>query len=181
LSTGGGGNSSEAGFASPGSRSAGGATFVTPGGNPAQAEKFASCVRSHGVTDFPDPSSSGQIEFSGAGAGTPQFQQAVQKCRSLLPNGGAPSPQQQQAAIASALKFSQCMRSHGITDFPDPTVSGGGTRISIKISVRSGQSSDLVPTSPAFQAAQKACRAFMPGGAFGGGPAKTSGSATGSS
>ena len=67
------------------------------------------------------------------------------------------------AAVHQGLKFSQCMRAHGVSDFPDPDASGG-------IDIQPG--SGLDPQSPAFQAAQKACRADMPGGA--GGPIKPS-------
>jgi hypothetical protein len=53
------------------------------------------------------------------------------------------------------------MRSHGITDFPDPqAVAGGG----ISISLHATPGSDLNPNSALFQAAQKACQKFSPGG-----------------
>ena len=87
---------------------------------------------------------------------------AQQACAKYNPKGGkAPSPAQQQA-VAQALKFSECMRSHGITDFPDPQVSSsaGGVRIGIKI--QNGQSSNLNPNNPRFQAEQKACQGEMP-------------------
>jgi hypothetical protein len=58
------------------------------------------------------------------------------------------SPARQQAM----LQFSQCMRAHGLTNFPDPQFSGGG--ISIKIN---GAGLGLAPNSPAFQSAQRAC------------------------
>jgi hypothetical protein len=63
------------------------------------------------------------------------------------------------------------MRSHGISDFPDPQITGGG----IRISIRAGQGSDLNPNNPQFQAAQRACQSIAP---FGKGPA-TSGGAKG--
>lgn len=60
-----------------------------------------------------------------------------------------------RAGAAQALEFSKCMRAHGVTNFPDPG-SGGGVQI--------GPGSGLHPQSPAFQAAQKACRGKLPGG-----------------
>jgi hypothetical protein len=57
------------------------------------------------------------------------------------------------------LKFSACMRSHGLADFPDPTVSDGG----VQLSLGNKRSSSLNPDSPVFQAAQKACQSLMPG------------------
>ncbi len=48
------------------------------------------------------------------------------------------------------------MRSHGVTNFPDPTTQGGGLRLVI------GPKSGIDPNSPLFQHAQKACASFMP-------------------
>jgi hypothetical protein len=94
------------------------------------------------------------------------FQHAQQACRKLLPNGGTPTPQQQAQAREQALKFSQCMRSHGVPKFPDPQIGNG--RIGIRITPGSG----LDPSSPQFKRAQQACQNLI-GGPFGakGGPA----------
>jgi hypothetical protein len=51
------------------------------------------------------------------------------------------------------------MRSHGITDFPDPTVGSNGLP---DFSINAGEKSDLNPQSPQFQAAQKACQKDLP-------------------
>jgi hypothetical protein len=128
--------------------------------------RYASCMRSHGVPKFPDPKSSGGgLSLTiGPGSGidpsSPQFQAADKACRKLMPGGGnAPSPAQQAKALAQMLKFSACMRAHGLPDFPDPTSSGGG----IQLSIGGKKGSGLNPSSPVFQAAQKACQSVMPG------------------
>ncbi len=74
----------------------------------------------------------------------------MRACRSKLPNGGHPQPLSASRRNA-ILQFSQCMRAHGVTNFPDPTFSGGGVQL------RLSQQSGIDPQSPAFQAAQKAC------------------------
>jgi hypothetical protein len=56
---------------------------------------------------------------------------------------------------ASGLAYSQCMRTHGIKNFPDPNPSGG-----IGISASSG----INPNSPQYQAAEQACHSLAPGG-----------------
>lgn len=134
--------------------------------------KFAACMRSHGVPNFPDPSGDGSITF-GSGSGidpsSPKFQKASDTCRKLLPSGGQPSPQQQAKAQQQMLAFSACMRSHGVPDFPDPTFSGGH----ISMQIKGGPGSDLDPSSPKFKAAQEACKGNLPGrgkGLPGGGP-----------
>ncbi len=157
------GAATSGGTAGPGSASG----MVISGGSGSSASSglaFSSCMRSHGVPNFPDPNSQGQIDIGssdGINPQSPQFQSAQQACQKLMPNGGKqPTPAQQAQALAAALKMSQCMRAHGITDFPDPSARGGA--ISIKINGSAG--SDLNPQSPLFQTAQKACAKDMPAG-----------------
>jgi hypothetical protein len=139
-------------------------------GNPAA---FAACMRRNGVPDFPDPDSNGNIRITGGqdksgrrfgvDANSAQFRKARQACRKLEPNGGKLNPQEQAREQQQALKFSQCMRSHGVPKFPDPNFSAnGGTLLKI--------GKDVNPDSPPFQAAQKACRKLVPGGPLSGSP-----------
>jgi hypothetical protein len=129
--------------------------------------RYSACMRSHGVPKFPDPKAStgGGMSLAigpenGVDPKSPQFQAAEKACGKLMPNGGkAPSPAQQAKALAQMLKFSACMRAHGLPDFPDPTSSGGG----IQLSIGSKKGTGLNPRSPLFQAAQKACQSVMPG------------------
>jgi hypothetical protein len=66
----------------------------------------------------------------------------------------------QAKALAQMLKFSACMRAHGLPDFPDPTTAADG---GIQLSIGGKKGSGLNPRSPIFQAAQKACQSVMPG------------------
>jgi hypothetical protein len=133
------------------------------------AMAYSQCMRSHGVPSFPDPQPNGGFLIqggkgpngsSGLDPQSSQFQAAEKTCRHLEPNGGQISPQQKQQDLARLLKFAQCMRSHGVSNFPDPTTSDG------KIGLRIGGSpgSGLDPNSPTFQAANKACASLTPGG-----------------
>ncbi len=94
-----------------------------------KAVKFSQCMRSNGVSDFPDPNASGQLTIdaiangSGVDTNTPAFQQALSACKDLEPpgfTGSTRSAQQQEAG----LKFAQCIRDNGVPDFPDPTPDG---------------------------------------------------------
>jgi hypothetical protein len=141
-------------------------------GNAADGAKFSACMRKHGVTSFPDPNGQGVITIhSGMGIdpGSPAFQSARSACQKLLPNGGQPTPAQQAQRQQQMLAFSKCMRDHGIKDFPDP--SNGG----LQIQVHPG--SDLDPSNPQFQAAQKACQGNLPfkQGPAGAGPGTATG------
>src|SRR5579863_2153984 len=155
------------GSSQSGDRAAGNSGFeVGIGGVTVQ---YAQCMRAHGVPNFPDPNGQGQVQMSGVDPRSASFQAAQRACAKYSPGGGKPpSPAQQAEALAHALKFSQCMRSHGLTDYPDPQSVAGG----IRISIRAGQGSNLDPNNPQFQAAQKACRSLLP---FGKGRANTGG------
>lgn len=129
--------------------------------------QFSECMQKHGVPDFPDPNGQGQVTLKGVDPQSPSFETAQRACARYAPNGGkAPSAAQQQKMIAHALKFSECMRSHGISNFPDPEVSTNGAAVSIGIRIRAG-GGNLSPQSPQFQAAQKACLGLLNGGAKG--------------
>jgi hypothetical protein len=150
-----------------------GQQFAMAGGNQSQMLAFSHCMQTHGVPDFPEPNSQGVVQGSGINPGSPSFQAANKDCRHLLPNGGQPTAAQQAQAMAQALKFSQCMRAHGIPDFPDPQSGPGG---GIAIRIHSSPGSDLNPQSPRFQAAQQACQGLIGKPFGGGGKASTHGS-----
>lgn len=94
---------------------------------------YARCMRSHGVSDFPDPKivtspNSQAITFhlTHADAASPAFKGASQKCQSILPGptNGPGAAAQRQAHKQGLLAFGQCMRSKGIAGFPDPNSQG---------------------------------------------------------
>jgi hypothetical protein len=57
--------------------------------------------------------------------------------------------------------YARCMRGHGVPDFPDPSTSPGG---GVSFQIDGGPGSDLNHNNPNFMAADKACRALLPGG-----------------
>jgi hypothetical protein len=149
----------------------GGQATATAGG-PAQLakmESYAQCMRTHGIADFPDPTSGpdGGAGFQlrgGPGSdidpNSPKFQAADKACRPLLPNGGV-HPQLTAAQQQQFLSWAACVRAHGVPSFPDPTFTGGGVQIRIADKPGSG------PGPVQLQAAQQACKSKLPGG-FGG-------------
>jgi len=141
------------------SSSGGGNTQASSGDKSDNALKFSQCMRSHGVPNFPDPSSGGGVSITPSMNLNPdsqQFQQARRACQHLIPQGKQLSPAQQAEVQRQMLAFSQCMRAHGLPDFPDPQFSGNTARLELK------QSSGLNPNSPQFQRAQSACASKLP-------------------
>jgi hypothetical protein len=65
---------------------------------------------------------------------------------------GSSRASQQDKAFEGALKFSKCMRDHGV-DFPDPQRAGAG---GIKLTAK-----NLNPNDPNTKAAQQACQKYM--------------------
>ena len=124
---------------------------------------FSVCMRSHGVPNFPDPGSGGGIQITpgdGLDPRSPAFQGAQKQCFHLLPGGG-PHPGS-PADEPKMLALSECMRRHGLTNFPDPTLfhNNGGPPAGNTIVVNGYEfklGPGLDPQSPAFQAAAKAC------------------------
>src|SRR6516162_3760030 len=123
------------------------------GGQPPyqQALAYTHCMRSHGDPGFPDPNSQGLFPHP---AGI-QYQSASRACGHLLPSQSLTAAQK-QGHVSQALRFSVCIRSHGVPGFPDPTVAQGGTAVGFKLG-------NTDQNSPQFQAAARACRKFEPG------------------
>jgi len=126
----------------------------------AQQLQLAQCMRSHGVPNFPDPSPGGgqlnAISAAGINTQSPTYQAALQACKKYTPAGSI-TPAQSAAENAKGLEFSQCMRSHGVPNFPDPiTGPTGGQAINM-----SGTGIDQ--NSPTYQAANSACQKIVPG------------------
>jgi hypothetical protein len=160
---------------STGSDPSGGSSSSPEGGAPTQQQMvaLAQCMRSHGVPEFPEPvegklivhNSNRNGHATGINPESAQFQAAQKACAKFAPNGGKPpSPAEQAKAQEQALKFSQCMRTHGVPSFPDPEFLHGGGAVRIRLGGKRGGPSGIDPNSPQFQAAQKACGSFGPKG-----------------
>jgi hypothetical protein len=135
----------------------GGSTSATSSpGNPNSGKlAYARCMRSHGISDFPDPNAQGGFSApNGMNPNSPQYAAANNDCKSLTGSGATPS--YNPATVAALLKYAICMRAHGISDFPDPNAQGH-----LNISAKPG--SDLSPSNPQYAAANHACSADLPG------------------
>ena len=120
--------------------------------------KYTQCMRDNGV-DMADPDpTTGRPDFDLAQAGTEKFQQAMEKCRNLLPNGGARGTLD-AAQIEQLRVFAQCMRDHGV-DMPDPDPNSGGMGAGMFGGPGSGK---IDRNSPTFQKAMEACQDKLAG------------------
>jgi len=124
---------------------------------------FSRCMRSKGVQEFPDPTSSGvipKVSLQQIGVSASQIAAAQTACRHLLPSGPA-SPAQARLAQAwnNSAAFAHCMRSHGISNWPDPTpdaVHSGQPTFNL-------QSAGIDPNSPLLTSKIHACEPLLHG------------------
>jgi hypothetical protein len=115
-------------------------------------------MRAHGITSCPDPSSNGSVSInlkpgSDLNPHDPLNVAAQNACKAYSP-GGNPTPAQEATANTNALKYSHCMQSHGIADFPDPN--GQGT-----LTINVG--GDIDPNAAKFKSAEKSCASLDTG------------------
>jgi hypothetical protein len=102
---------------------------------------FSRCMRSRGVSEFPDPTNSGElpkVSPQQLGVSSSQLESAQTACHSLLPTGGSLEqqtsclmlgncpPAEVQQMLGAERKYAWCMRSHGVPNWPDPTTNPQG-------------------------------------------------------
>jgi hypothetical protein len=142
--------------------SSGGGGPSANGDLPTGLEKYVTCMRTHGVADFPDPQvqvGQGNVRVRlvvPAGlASSPRFKTAQAACRSMLPAG----PEQQHFTTqqqADYLKAAACMRAQGIVGFPDPLFTGGNVSFPLPAGMNANSSQ--------FEAAREICQKLIPAG-----------------
>jgi hypothetical protein len=91
--------------------------------------QFVQCARQHGLPTFPDPVwKDGSLEF-GADADQikNQIRQLPDECTSVLdqlPASGHRKPPPTAEDLRRLAQFAQCLRQHGIPEWPDPKSDG---------------------------------------------------------
>jgi hypothetical protein len=145
-----------------------GATPSSKASNEQAMLQFTRCMRDHGANvQDAKANAGGGMAFQIQGGDKGPLDAAMQACQKYMPKAGGPPPDpaEMQKAFDRALKFSQCMRQHGV-DMPDPKQESGG------ISISQQGPGGVDPQSKQFQDAQKACEQFFgpPGGKGGQGP-----------
>ena len=121
-----------------------GPAYVSGSTTSASNVAYSACMRSHGVPNYPDPDSSGQLPKPDAhhlGVNSTQLQATQQACQHLLPNTGRAinvgSVQQcmeaddcpralVQQVLTQERRFARCMRSRGVPNWPDPVTDSQG-------------------------------------------------------
>lgn len=85
---------------------------------------IVTCYRTHGDPSFPDPvydPSDGRWHFAVSPGSAPASTQRA--CQHLFPSGNA-SPPVPQAQFQQLVRLAQCLREHGVPNWPDPDPDG---------------------------------------------------------
>ena len=131
--------------------------------------RFADCMRTHGISHFPDSSGAGGGIEIPAGTGikpqAPAFQSAQRQCSKYLPGGNGPGRATESDKLRM-LRMAQCMRKHGFSTFPDPTAKAPLPGTGFALAFGRPGSFIAIPRSlvgsPGFERAARACG--LPGG-----------------
>ncbi len=123
-------------------------------------ERYARCMRTHGIQRFPDPivantGGSHSIQLhppAGIDPSSPAFKSASKGCNGMIaPIISQSTPQTSSPTRRSGLlAFAQCMRAHGFTRFPDPGADG-------QLEVAAVQAAGIDVTAPAVDHVAYAC------------------------
>jgi hypothetical protein len=141
------------------------------------AVAFSACMRSNGVHNFPDPNAGGrplEVDAQQLGVSDSLYQVAEQTCRHLLPTGGSLQQLTHQCLLYGDCpqtlvehlmtlerKYAECMRSHGVPNWPDPSISPKGGRPVFDLG---GAGIDTQSTeSPQFVSKDRECRRLIGG------------------
>jgi hypothetical protein len=114
---------------------------------------LSQCVRAHGRPDFPDPTQApdGSWQFPPSADGQ-ELPAACAALKRRLGGQGATRKPASEADMAKLRQFAQCMRRHGLPDWPDPK-NDGSFALPSRIS-QGGKAVDRVP--------MQACRQYLP-------------------
>jgi hypothetical protein len=126
-------------------------------GDPNQVDPTIDANKVIHITFPPGANGNGPVSLGGGNSANDPCNAYLQAAATAL-RGGKPPPKPDPAKQE---KFSQCMRAHGIPDFPDPSGSG--------FSIQAHAGSDLSPNNPTFQNASKLCSKQTGVPAFGNG------------
>ena len=112
---------------------------------------IVTCYRAHGDPSFPDPvydPSDGRWHFAVSPGSAPASSQRA--CQHLFPSGNA-SPPVPQARFQQLVRLAECLRQHGVPNWPDPDPDGSFAL-----------PPSLLTKSPSWARATRACARFMP-------------------
>lgn len=123
---------------------------------------YSVCMRRHGVPNFPDPNSRGNLVITPNARINPAsavYERAQTACKKFGPEGAGSSgmsPAQHAQVLAALTRYVECMRRRAIPMADPFSGPNGGVGISLPRGVD--------PSSEQYKQADAACKHFIPNG-----------------
>jgi hypothetical protein len=131
-----------------------GKPHTTGAGLGEHAVAYASCMRSHGVTNFPDATSGNGFEIPpNVDTQSAAYQAATHACTKLQPGPSAATAPLSEGQQRRLLSIAKCMRKRGV-HITDPTFQGRFITLD--------EPDQTTIQSPTFKRAEAACRYPVP-------------------
>jgi hypothetical protein len=118
-----------------------------------RARQYARCMREHGVP-MGDPDEEGPKIDSNEAISKRQLGAADEACRAFAPADEAKQHVPEAAELERLRQFAQCLREHGVPDWPDPEPDGGFGEDPAVVNAKN---------SPHMRSAMEACQDLLPG------------------
>jgi hypothetical protein len=124
----------------------------------AKARQFVDCARKNGIPNVADPTvnAKGDVDISpppGLTKQSPIVQKVLKVCGKYLEGVITEESEDPSAEYDKALKLSQCVRQHGVPNFPDPARPDSSGAIRMRLP------KGIDPNNPALVKAMKDCGA----------------------
>lgn len=118
---------------------------------PADVEEqveYAQCIRANGYAEFPDPGPDGRMMVRiTERVAAEQFRAAQGACTDKLPSQmAAMNAPMTPERLEGLVKFAECVRAAGLSDFPDPTPQGAFELSSPTLDLRTPQAQQTMNT-----------------------------------
>lgn len=118
------------------------------------AQRYIDCMRGHGVVMVDELTSEGTPQIDKGRTPLDRVGDALAACKRLLP-GGQQSPRPAAQDIEVRRQYSMCIRSHGVSDYPDPDPDTGEPKMSDDLARR-------LKADPHLNSAMLACQNIAP-------------------
>jgi hypothetical protein len=116
-----------------------------------QIQRYRDCLIDNGAKLLDEPTAEGLPQIDKEHTNVDVLTTAMQKCSSQLPTA-VDAPKVDSGAIETQQRLAQCLRAHGVPDYPDPDPNTGQPELSADLANR-------LKNDPALVAAMDSCRA----------------------
>jgi len=119
-----------------------------------QAQQYIDCMRSRGVVMLDELTSEGMPQVDKARSPFQKVAAGMDACKESIPSA-ADAPRPAAADVERMRRYAACLRSQGLSDYPDPDPQTGEPALSEELALRLKQ-------DPRLPVAERACASMLP-------------------